>query len=328
MQVQRGERAGLLGDQVQVVQPDLASLRPTDAQVGLNYLDLVTQQTGALSALNLQDIDPIRESPSSTLEVGYKGLLGDRLLVAADVWWSRKEDLVTPLTIQTPLVLLNGPQLGAYLVPRLMQDLGMSQQQAQATAAALAPALAGIPLGVISSPGIDAQGAQVLVTYVNVDETIDLWGTDVSATALLGDEWELSGNLSFVNENVWETESAGLVTLNAPRWKGGLALSYDNDDTGLFGEARMRYNDAFAVNSGVYIGTRCLNAPGETPSALQEDCVESYTLFDLNLGYRLPMVTGTTLNLMVNNVMNEDYRPFPGAPVMGRMLIARVKYEF
>lgn len=306
----------------------LASLRPTDAQVGLNYLDLVTQQTGALSALNLQDIDPIRESPSSTLEVGYKGLLGDRLLVAADVWWSRKEDLVTPLTIQTPLVLLNGPQLGAYLVPRLMQDLGMSQQQAQATAAALAPALAGIPLGVISSPGIDAQGAQVLVTYVNVDETIDMWGTDVSATALLGNEWELSGTLSYVNENLWETESAGLVTLNAPQWKGGVALSYDNDDTGLFGEARMRYNDAFPVNSGVYIGTRCLNAPGETPSALQEDCVEAYTLFDLNLGYRLPMVTGTTFNLMVNNVLNEDYRPFPGAPVMGRMLIARVKYEF
>jgi outer membrane receptor for ferrienterochelin and colicins len=306
----------------------LRSLRPTQAQVGLNYLDLVTQSTGSLADLNLADIDPIRESPSTTLEVGYKGLLANRLLLAADVWWSRKEDLVTPLTIQTPLVLLNGPQLGAYLVPRLMQDLGMSQAQAAATAGQLVPGLASIPLGVISSEDVDAGGAQVLVTYVNVDETIDVWGTDISATALLGSEWELSGSVSFVNENVWDTENAGLVTLNAPQWKGGLTLDYDNDDTGLFGQVRARYNDAFPVNSGVYIGTACLNQPGDPVNPLQESCVESYTLFDLNLGYRLPMVQGATLNVLVNNVLDEEYRPFPGSPTMGRMLIARIKYDF
>ena len=311
----------------------LRSLRPTAAQVGLNYLDLVTQSSGSLASLDLQDIDPIRESISSTLEVGYKGLLANRLLLAADVWWSRREDLVTPLTIQTPLVLLNGPQLGAYLVPRFMADLGMSQAQAQATAAALvgsptAPGLATIPLGVISSDDIDAGGAQVLVTYVNVDETIDVWGTDVSATALLGNEFELSGTVSFVNENVWATENAGLVTLNAPKLKGGVTLDYDNDDTGLFGQARVRYNDAFPVNSGVYIGTECLNEPGDPVNPLQEDCVDAYTLFDLNLGYRLPMVRGATLNVLVNNVLDTEYRPFPGSPTLGRMLIARIKYDF
>lgn len=306
----------------------LRGLRPTPAQVGLNYLDLVTRQSGSLADLRLNDIEPIRESPSSTLEVGYKGLLANRLLLAADVWWSRKEDLVTPLTIQTPLVLLNGPQLGAYLVPRLMADLGMSQAQATATAGALVPGLASIPLGVISSDDVDAGGAQVLVTYVNVDETIDVWGTDISATALLGNEWELSGSVSFVNENVWDTENAGLVTLNAPRWKGGLTLDYDNDDTGLFGQVRARYNDAFPVNSGVYIGTACLNGPDAPVNPLQESCVESYTLFDLNLGYRLPMVQGATLNVLVNNLLDEEYRPFPGSPTMGRMLIARIKYDF
>ncbi|HST58623.1 MAG TPA: TonB-dependent receptor, partial [Longimicrobium sp.] len=301
----------------------LMTQAPTPAQVGLSYLDLVTQQTGPLSELDLQDIDPIRESPSSTLEVGYKGLMANRLLIAADVWWSRKEDLVTPLTIQTPLVLLNGQQLGAYLVPRLV-GAGLTQTQALG----IVNGLARVPLGVISSEDVDARGPQALVTYVNVDETIDLWGTDVSATALLGNEWELSGTVSFVNENVWDTENAGLVTLNAPRWKGGITLDYDNDDTGLFGEVRMRYNDAFPVNSGVYIGTRCLNGPDAVENPLQEDCVESFTLFDLNLGYRLPMVPGTTLNVLVNNLLDDGYRPFPGSPTMGRMLIARLKYEF
>ena len=306
----------------------LASLRPTTAQVGLNYLDLVTQTRGSLSTLGLDRIEPIRESPSSTLEVGYKGLLANRLLVAADVWWSRKEDLVTPLTIQTPLVMLDSAQLAGYLTTRFQADLGMGPAQAAGTAQVLSGGLARIPLGAISSPSVDARGAQVLVTYVNVDETINLWGSDVSATALLGNEWELSGTVSFVNENAWNTENAGLVTLNAPRWKGGVTLNYDNDDTGLFGEVRMRYNDAFPVNSGVYIGTRCLNEPGDTPNPLQEECVQSYTLFDANLGYRLPMVRGTTLNVLVNNLLNEDYRPFPGSPTMGRMLIARIKYDF
>lgn len=301
----------------------LMSQQPGNAGVGLNYLDVASGTSGALSALALDDIEPIRESPSTTLELGYTGLLGDKLLVAADVWWSRREDLVTPLTIQTPLLLLNGPQLGAYLVPRLM-SAGLSQ----ADATALVTGLASVPLGTISSPDVDARSAQLLVTYVNVDETIDLWGTDVSATALLGNEFELTGSVSWVNENVWRTTNAGLVTLNAPRFKGGLALDYDNDDTGLFGEIRMRYNDEFPVNSGVYVGTECLNRDGETPPALQESCVDAYTLFDLNLGYRLPMVQGATVNLLVNNLLDEGYRPFPGSPSLGRMLIARVKYEF
>lgn len=306
----------------------LSGLQPSNAQVGLNYLDLVTRQTAPLSTLALDRIEPIRESPSTTLEVGYTGLLGDKLLVAADVWWSRKEDLVTPLTIQTPLVLLNPEQLGAYLVPRFMADLGYSQAQATALAQQLVPGLAQVPLGVISSPDVDARSAQALVTYVNVDENIDLWGTDVSATALLGNEFELTGSVSWVNENVWSTQNAGLVTLNAPRFKAGLALDYDNDDTGLFGEIRMRYNDAFPVNSGVYVGTACLNKPGDPVNPLQEGCVDAYTLFDLNLGYRLPMVQGATVNLLVNNLLDEGYRPFPGSPSLGRMLIARVKYEF
>jgi outer membrane receptor protein involved in Fe transport len=48
----------------------------------------------------------------------------------------------------------------------------------------------------------------------------------------------------------------------------------------------------------------------------------------VNLGYRLPMVRGATLNVLVNNVLDEDYRPFPGSPALGRMLIARIKYDF
>ncbi|HEX8393056.1 MAG TPA: TonB-dependent receptor [Longimicrobium sp.] len=306
----------------------LGTLRPTAAQVGLNYLDVASGTTGALSSLTLNDIEPIRESPSTTLEAGYKGLIADRFVLAADLWWSRKESLVTPLTIQTPLLLLNGPQLGAYLVPRLMADLGMSQAQATATAASLVgsattPGLATIPVGVISSADVDANGGQLLVTYVNVDESIDLWGTDLSAKALVNSHWSLGSTVSFANHDRFNTANAGLVTLNAPRWKGSFSVDYDRP-VGAFGQLRMRYSDAFPVNSGVYVGTACAGATGP----LVEECVHASTLLDLNLGYRVPSVRGTTLNVAVSNLLDHDYRPFPGVPVMGRMVIARVKYEF
>jgi iron complex outermembrane receptor protein len=311
----------------------LSSLHPTSAQVGLNYLNAVTGQVGALSSLGLQDIKPIRESPTNTLEAGYKGILGNRLLVAADVYWSQKQNLVTPLTIQTPLVLLNGAQLGAYLVPRFMADLGYSQAQAQALAAQLigsatAPGLATIPVGVISSADINANGGQLLVTYVNVDENIGYWGSDLSARLLLNRGWSLNASGSFVSEDRWQTENAGLVTLNAPRKKMSLAMSYDDSEgSGVSGEARMRYTSGFPVNSGVYIGLNCI--AGASNSPLAEDCVSAYTLFDLNLGYRLPMRgRRTTVQVSGTNLLGEAYRPFPGTPKIGRTILARVRYEF
>ncbi|HEV7587386.1 MAG TPA: TonB-dependent receptor [Longimicrobium sp.] len=310
----------------------LSSLHPTAAQVGLNYLNVVTGQTGALSTLNLPDVKPIRESTSNTLEVGYKGILGSRLLVAADAWWSRKQHLVTPLTIQTPLVLLNGPQLGAYLVPRFMADLGYSQAQAQALAAQLigsatAPGLATIPVAVISSADVHANGGQLLVTYVNVDENIDVNGADLSAKFLVSPVFSLGASGSWVSDDRWQTQNAGLVTLNAPTRKATLTAGYDNvDGNGLNAEVRMRYTSGFPVNSGVYIGTLCL---GGTQGALAEACVKSYTLFDANAGYRLPgNLRHTTLQLSVTNLFNESYRPFPGTPKLGRMVLARVKYDF
>lgn len=310
----------------------LSGLHPTAAQVGLNYLNVVNGQVGALDALGLQDVKPIRESTSNTLEVGYKGILGNRLLLAADAWWSRKEHLVTPLTIQTPLLLLNGPQLGAYLVPRFMADLGYSQAQATALATQLigsttSPGLATIPVAVVSSSDVHANGGQLLVTYVNVDENIDVRGYDLSTKLLLSSLWSIGANGSWVNADRWQTENAGLVTLNAPRKKATLSLNYDNGEgNGLNAELRMRYTSGFPVNSGVYIGTLCL---GGTQGALAEDCVKAYTLFDATLGYRLPgRARHTTLQVSATNLLDEDYRPFPGTPNIGRMILARIKYDF
>jgi iron complex outermembrane receptor protein len=296
----------------------------------VNYLNLVNRESGALSSLEVADVDPIRESIDNTFEVGYKGIIGRRLLLAADVWRSRRENFVTPLTIQTPLLSLNPQQTGAYLVPRITQffmQAGLPQAQAQAQATQIVTNLVSIPVGVISSQEVHGSGGQILVTYTNVDEAINFWGSDLSATALLTDQWSVSATASFVNDDAFETESVGLVTLNAPKRKGTLSALYRNDDVGFNGELRARYNDAFPVNSGVYIGTKCLGGQFAA-NPLAEDCVDSYTLLDLTLGYRIPRVRGTSVQLSVQNLLGEDYRAFPGAPDIGRLALLRLKYEF
>jgi iron complex outermembrane receptor protein len=64
------------------------------------------------------------------------------------------------------------------------------------------------------------------------------------------------------------------------------------------------------MNSGVYVGD-----------------VESYTVVDANVGYRLPWIAGTAVQLQVYNLFDEDHREFVGAPEIGRLALVRVVYN-
>ncbi|TVP78810.1 MAG: TonB-dependent receptor [Gemmatimonadales bacterium] len=301
----------------------LQSLEPSAEEVGSTFSNPATGQTGPLSAMDLPDVEPIRESLQSTIEVGYKGILAERAILAADVWYSRRSQLVTPLTVQTPFVALNAQDVETYLVPRL-QATGMSEAEAAATAAQLAGGMAQVPLGVISSPDINANGAQLLSTYTNVDDELDLWGVDLSAQVLLGERWSVEGALSLVNDDAFTTDRGQIVTLNAPKRKGSVSLAYRDRTAGLSAEGRVRVAAGFPASSGVFEGTACL--PGAPATA--EPCVESSTLLDANVSYRLPNVTGATVQLSIQNLLDQSFQSFPGTPETGRLALLRLRYEF
>jgi outer membrane receptor for ferrienterochelin and colicins len=303
----------------------LASLRPTPEQIGTNFIQ--GGESRPLAELELPDIAPIRETTTTTYEVGYKGILQRRFSIAADVYFSRIQDFVTPLTVSTPLLALNPQQTGAYLVQQFMTPqsaggLGMSQQQAVATAGALVPNLARVPLGVISSAEISSTGAQLLATYTNVDDAMELWGADMSVQALLTPTLSLTVAGSLVSDDHFDT-SVGIVTLNAPKRKGTLALEYRDEQGRLNGEVRARYHDRFPVRSGVYEAYACIDQGAAT-----QPCVSSYTLLDVNVGYTLPQLRGATVQLSIQNLLDEDYRSFPGVPDVGRLALLRLRYEF
>jgi iron complex outermembrane receptor protein len=312
---------------------------PTPAEIGTTYRDLATGATGPLSSLVLPDVPPIRESTTSTLEVGYRGVILNRLLLAGDVWWQKLENFVTPLTAQTPLVFHERTQTIAFLQPRLEPFFtnvfmagGAPAQVAAAmardTAAKYAPLLgagiAQIPVGVIASPDMHASGAQVLTTYYNVEDEIDLRGIDLAVTYLLTNNISLGGTMSLVNEDIFTSQKGEKITLNAPKTKWTTTGMFRRPEWGFDAELRVRYNSEFPVRSGVYNGTQCIG--GQEPG--NEPCVDAYTLVDLNASYQLPGIRGATLQFYAQNLLNEGYRSYPGVPTIGRMLLTRLKYTF
>jgi outer membrane receptor for ferrienterochelin and colicins len=296
---------------------------PTNDDIARMLLDVNNPgELTPLASTRIPDVPGIAESYTETYEVGWTGVLNDRVKITADVYYMQKNDFVSPLQVQTPLLLLNGQDVGTFIATRLIQD-GMDPAQAQATAAQLAPVIAQIPAGVVSSDQVGAQAADLIVTYRNVGD-LDLWGSDFAIQAFVNDEWTVNGTYSWVSDDYFQIEGGAPIALNAPKHKGSLGLAYRNVRTGLSANGRARFSAGFPAESAGYVGNECI--PGVAPSEFSEPCVDAFAIFDLNVGYQLPGTTAT-VQLAINNLFDTGYRSFVGVPTMGRFAMLRLRYE-
>jgi outer membrane receptor for ferrienterochelin and colicins len=300
----------------------LLTAQATPAQIGANVIVGGTSVPLADFSLDTDFIAPIRETTTTTFEVGYKGILADRFSIAADVWTTKIDDFVTPLTVHRSLVALNPQQTDAFIVQRLLSTGTATLEEALALAQFLTPLLAQVPLGVISAPEVSANSAQFLATYTNVNESLEMTGVDVSAQALLSEVLSLELSGSLVDKDHFDT-SVGLVTLNAPKRKGAVALTYRDRAQRFNVEARVRATASHPVRSGVYEATACIDK-----LLTSEPCVDAYTLVDLTAGLALPQMRGASVQLSVQNVLDDGYRSFPGVPEVGRLALLRLRYDF
>ena len=98
------------------LQPLLPLIQDPGAAVGtvLRRFDS-TARTFVPDAVGPVDIARIEPTITTTAEIGYKGLIGNRLLLAADVYYSEVQDFVTPLRVETPTVFLDPATTAAFL---------------------------------------------------------------------------------------------------------------------------------------------------------------------------------------------------------------------
>ncbi|MDA0329948.1 MAG: TonB-dependent receptor [Gemmatimonadetes bacterium] len=321
--------------------PILSALSPTNADLGVMLLDPISLTVQPLGPNKvIPDVPTIRESYTESFEVGWTGILDGRLKISADAYYMKKNDFVSPLLIMTPLLTLNGADIASFITGPIVGALtaqfiagGMDPAVAAATAAATAAAavpqiaagMAGIPVGVVSSSEVAAQGSDLIVSYRNVGD-LNLWGADLALQWFLTDEWSLTGAYSHISDDYFDADDGApyAVALNAPRSSGNLGLAYRNVESGFTATGRVRFSNEFPAISADFVGTSCVT--GGATGGLESMCVEAFQIVDVSLGYKVPN-TAATLQVAVNNVFNADYRSFVGVPTIGRFAMVRVRYD-
>ena len=305
------------------------ALRAGAAQLPVLAFDTRTKRYGP-AAGSVSDVPGVEPSISTVWEVGYQGLIGERLLLAADAWRLTVTDFTASAPV-TPLFLLDREQFEAFLTqnaaPQLVSALvqaGLPEAAAQQQAGDVIASWVEIPGGVASSEHVMAPGAELLRTNVNLGE-VDFWGFDLSAR-WNSKAWSARGTYSHVSDHSFCLADADcgprdLLQLNAPRDKLTASLAYHRPSHGFNSEVRVRHTGGFPVKTAVYEGLECIGGGGEA-------CVKAYTLFDLTLGCDLPVTRGASVQLAITNLLDEGYRSFVGVPTVARLALLRLRYEF
>jgi iron complex outermembrane receptor protein len=326
----------------------LAALRPNETQVGtrITYLSNAGNQALDLAPAAVRDIGPLEASYNNTFELGYKGILGERVRLAIDAWYQQRGDVGNPAGLATPSIFFNPQSLGAYIGPAIAQALiqsGMPAAQAAQVApqiatqlvagTATAPGLAAVPLGIVqfNDPRF-ATATDIYATYTSTrDKEFDVQGVDLALDYAVNDVWTIAGTYSWVSDLVFSdvVSSNNLpLMLNAPDNKASLSFRYNSEPRGIGYEIRGRYANAFPVNSGVYATDFSFPRPGVAQRYTYEP-VQTQAYLDLAFNWRLPLGARDAMwSITGTNVTNNKRRAFPGYPEIGAMFMTRLQYTF
>jgi iron complex outermembrane receptor protein len=278
---------------------------PPSVAVGtvLRSLNPTTGGFDLIQPSQVQDVPEMKPTITNTIELGWKGELSGGLSGSVDVYYSKIEDFVGPLRVETPNVFFDPATLGAYLSNPLF---GLSAAQIQG----LTAAIAGIPVGTVT-PSNGRDPADLILTYRNFGN-VELGGLDLGVQWQFDPVWTLTASYSHVSEDLFENlDGIGDVALNAPKNKVGLGLRYHDRLAGLNTGFRILWVDGFPVSSGVYVGE-----------------VQPYTVTDFDIEYQIPRLAGTSVVLTMQNVFDHLHREFVGTPELGRVSMLRLNQRF
>ncbi|UCE66464.1 MAG: TonB-dependent receptor [Candidatus Zixiibacteriota bacterium] len=279
----------------------------------------------------ITDINPLEPSYTNTLEFGYKGKFSDRFKIALDLYYTNRNNFISPLVIETPNVFLDQATLEDYLAGEFGSALADSANIEHSAILELLdqPQYGGngngspvdeltnifsygaarIPFGTVTP--VEAYDPEdVLVTFRNFGN-VSLYGLDFSISFDLNQNWSLGGNYSYLSKNIFK-KSENLIhdiLLNTPRNKAAVFLQYNNERIGFGSFTQVKYVDAFDMY-GPFLGTR----------------VNSFIILDQN--FLISISKNTRLTLTVQNILDNRHIEFVGAPELGRLAILRITHSF
>ena len=315
----------------------LALLDPTQTQVSgfspgaVGFLNLSDPtQIDVVDPNTLTDLASIDVVTFDTFEVGYKGVLGGRLIVGVDAYYERGSDLIAPLALGSPFVI--GATVDADLAAAIASGIAGNAPLAGALGGlglppeAVAQLLVGFaegafsgPIGIIESDETRAapgQTPELFLTFRNAG-AVSYYGLDLSVEAVVTDRVNVFANTSVLSQTFFDNQDLGTddeafsLAANTPGFKVKAGASYVAPE-GLSLNAAVRYADGYRFQSGPYAGL-----------------VSDYAVVDVGAGYALGrVVPGLRVDATVSNVFDNDHVEFVGAADIGRLAVARLTYDF
>ena len=322
-----------------IVTPELARQftsvipeRLTGLKNSLGLLNAETQDFTPYDASKVQDLDKIRPTITQTLEIGYKGVIRNKLVLAADFYRTQMNDYTLPLWIFTPSVFLDAGSLRsalsqgiadyladpdnaqlAGLIPLLDQPglggngNGDYTDEMNGYVDQIVDGAAMIPFGTVTPEQVSDPTA-IALTYRNFGD-VTVYGADFGFSYFPSRSWNITGSYSFLNENLFENvEDIGDVPLNAPKHKFSGGVTFRPARWPLTLGGKVSYRGPFPMLDGVYGGP-----------------IDSYTLMDVNVAYEFSPIT---VSVEASNLFDNRYRSFIGAPEIGRLVSAGVAVRF
>ncbi len=329
---------GLPAAQAQALGQQLVSIIPAGVSGVNNVMRTLDPETRTFFEDSPFDVARMKEQTTQTLELGYKGIIGEKLVVSVDGYYTQIKDFISPLLIVTPNVFLDpatlaaslGPQFGAALlnpanallnatlVAALDDPASGGNGDGSAIEELTALYIAGtaqngaafIPFGTVSPEEATDPNA-LIATYRNFGD-VDFFGLDFSFSYYVNRNWTLGGSYSFVSEDQFDNlDGIDDIALNSSKHKVGASLKYRNTQAGFSSDLRLRFVDSFPVISADFKGTS-----------------DRFAVLDLSANYKLPFSPNTNLNLTIQNLTNNEHTEIVGAPEIGRLGMLRLTQTF
>jgi iron complex outermembrane receptor protein len=325
---------GLPAPQVGAIAAGLAALTPSNTQAPL-LLRNVLAGNAVTPFSSVQDYSPLGANFSNTWELGYKGIIGDRLRISADYWYQiRPAEPTTQVVNGDDVLFMDPAALGAYLgnpangivgPGGLLENNGVPLANHGAIVTGWVTQIAGIPAGTLAFDNDLYDRSYLVFTYQNAEGHVDVRGIDLAVDYLVNDMYSVEATYSTINRNVFAdapgATAANPLVANTPRHRGSLTVRRVDEVRGLNMEVRGRYADAFDVNSGVFNSYNV-----GTPVPYTRVPVNAF--LDAGFSWKLPVAQNVRWSLNIQNLLNNEVPSFVGVAPVGRFATTRVSYSF
>lgn len=248
-----------------------------------------------------------------TIELGYKGVVSEKLFIDSNAYYNMHENFISPL------INIADAANGNFVTHR--GDQPMSEVV----------------------PGTPATGSGFILTYLNFGE-VNTFGFDLGINYFFNNHFNLKLNYSYFDFDLDEKDSKndgnrdGNVNendlpINTPKHKLNVGLNVNKNN--FFGSIGARWVDEYDFFSGINVAASTnedLIYGGEpviegkrVGRDFNEGPLGGFVNVDISLGYQINKYV--SISGQVINVFDSEVREFVASPAIGRLFSTELKFN-